>query len=214
IAAASWTVERTLPIDGDNMRQVAISADGKTGCVANMKNRGFATTSNNIDMGWVLGQRLTRVPMDGSEPFSTLSLDPRGKAAADVHGVAASADGRFLAVSSGGTHEVLIFRADESPLPWRVGASRDLMAGELLSGDGRFRRVAVGGRPTELAFDPDGATLYVANHLADAIQVVDATSATLVRTIPLGSPREISPARLGGILFPDASLPFNQLSSC
>ena len=26
----------------------------------------FATTRNNIDLGWVLGQRLTRVPLDGS----------------------------------------------------------------------------------------------------------------------------------------------------
>ena len=56
-----WTVERTIPIEGDNLRQVAISPDGKTGYVANMRNRGFATTANNIDLGWVLGQRLTRV---------------------------------------------------------------------------------------------------------------------------------------------------------
>ena len=55
-----------------------------------MRNRGFATTANNIDLGWVLGQRLTRVALDGSEPFATLSLDPRGKAAADAHGVAVS----------------------------------------------------------------------------------------------------------------------------
>ena len=58
------TSSSTIPIDGDNLRQVAISADGKSGYVANMKNRGFATTSNNIDLGWVLGQRLTRVALD------------------------------------------------------------------------------------------------------------------------------------------------------
>ena len=70
---------------------MAISADGKNGYVANMKNRGFATTANNIDLGWVLGQRLTRVDLDATEPsFATLSLDPRGKAAADAHGVAVS----------------------------------------------------------------------------------------------------------------------------
>ena len=57
---------QTIPIDGDNLRQVAISADGKTGYIANMRNRRFPTTRNNIDLGWVLGQRLTRVPLDGS----------------------------------------------------------------------------------------------------------------------------------------------------
>ena len=124
IATGPWQVERTLPIEGDNLRQVAIAADGRTGYVANMRNRGFATTPNNIDLGWVLGQRLTRVPLDGSEPFATLSLDPRGKAAADAHGVAVSRDGRYLAVSCGGTHEVLIFRTDLTPAPLALRAAR------------------------------------------------------------------------------------------
>ncbi len=119
IAVGPWTVERTLPIEGDNLRQVAIGPDGRTGYVANMKNRGFATTSNNIDLGWVLGQRLTRVMLDGSERYATLSLDPRGQAAADAHGVAIGGDGRYLAVGCGGTHEVMIFRTDLKRLPWR-----------------------------------------------------------------------------------------------
>ena len=60
VSTSSMGVFRTIPIDGENLRQVALSADGKKGYVANMRNRGFATTSNNIDLGWVLGQRLTR----------------------------------------------------------------------------------------------------------------------------------------------------------
>src|SRR5262249_30847112 len=154
---------RTVPIDGDNLRQVAISADGKTGYIANLKNRGFATTRNNIDLGWVLGQRLTRVDLGGDQPsFATLSLDPRGKAAADAHGVAVSRDHKRLAVSCGGTHEVMLFRTDRKRLPWRIDSSRDLLAPELLDDDGRYRRVLLGGRPTELAFAPDGTTLFVA----------------------------------------------------
>jgi YVTN family beta-propeller protein len=214
IATGPWRVERTLPIDGDNLRQVALSPDGRTGYVANMKNRGFATTRNNIDMGWVLGQRLSRVALDGSETFATLSLDPQGQAVADAHGVAAGGDGRYLAVGCGGTHEVLLLRADGKPLPWRSGGSRDLIAPDLLRGDGRFRRVALGGRPTELAFAADGTTLYVANYLADAVQVVDAEAGTLVRTIGLGGPAEPSLARRGEILFHDASRSFNQWYSC
>jgi cytochrome c peroxidase len=179
-----------------------------------MRNRGFATTANNIDLGWVLGQRLTRVALDGSEPFETLSLDPRGKAASDAHGVAIGRNGRYLAVSCGGTHEVMIFRTDLAPLPWRPGGSRDLIAPELLNDDGRFRRVPLGGRPTELAFDDDGKTLYVANYLDGAIQVVDAESAKLVRTIALGRPAELSLARRGEILFHEAERSFNQWYSC
>ncbi|MGO9599850.1 MAG: cytochrome c peroxidase [Isosphaeraceae bacterium] len=215
VSTQSMGVLRTIPIDGDNLRQVAISSDGKRGYVANMKNRRFATTANNIDLGWVLGQRLTRVDLDRSEPsFATLSLDPRGMAAADAHGVAISADGKFLAISLGGTHEVMIFRTDRKRLPWRSDGSRDLIAPELLGGDDRFRRVPLGGRPTELAFAPDGRTLFVANYLGDAVQVVDAESARLKAWIPLGGPRTLSLERRGEILFHDAQRSFDQWYSC
>ncbi len=111
IDTKKWSIERTVPIDGDNLRQVAVAADGKTGYVANMKNRKFATTRNNIDLGWVLGQRLTKVALDGSSPtFSTLSLDPRGQAAADAHGIAVNKDGK-LRGRGPGRHS----RADDLP---------------------------------------------------------------------------------------------------
>lgn len=216
IAVGPWSVERTILIDGDNLRQVAISPDGQFGYVANMKNVGFATTRNNIDLGWVLGQRLTRIPLnvDDSEMFATISLDPQGRAASDVHGTAVSPDGRYLAVSCGGTHEVMIFRTDLRPLPWRANGSRDLIHPELLKNDGRFRRVETGGRPTELAFAPDGKTLYVSNYLSDAVQVIDAESASLFPAIPLGGPQKLSLARKGEILFHDATRSHNQWYSC
>ncbi|SIN78121.1 40-residue YVTN family beta-propeller repeat-containing protein [Singulisphaera sp. GP187] len=214
ISLGSWTVERTFPIKGDNLRQVTFSGDGSTGYVANLRNKGFATTRNNIDLGWVLGQCLTRVRIDDSEPFATLTLDAQGRAAADVYGAAAGRDGQYLAVSCGGTHEVMIFRTDLAKLPWRSLSSRDMIDPSLLKNDGRFRRVAVGGRPTELAFAADGKTLYVANYLDDSIQVVDAVSAKLTHTIPLGGPKELSLVRRGEILFHAAERSFNQWYSC
>jgi YVTN family beta-propeller protein len=214
IAVAGWTVERTLPIEGDNLRQVAIDPDGRRGYVANMRNRGFATTRNNIDQGWVLGQRVAQVLLDGSDEYATLSIDTRGLAAGDAHGVAITRDGGCLAVSCGGTHEVMLFKTGPRPLPWRTGGSRDLIAVDLLKDDGRYRRVALGGRPTELAFSPDGKTLYVANYLADAVQVVAIDSATLVQTIALGGPPTPSLARRGEMIFHDATRSFNQWYSC
>ena len=214
IDVKGWTVSGTIPIDGENLRQVAFAADGKRAYLANMKNRGFATTRNNIDLGWVLGQRLTRVNLDGTNEFATLTLDPQGKAAGDAHGVAISRDGVFLAVSCGGTHEVMLFRTDRKRLPWRFGNSRDLMQVELVDDESRYRRVETGGRPTELAFAPDGKTLFVANYLGDSVQVINAESAAVVQTIPLGAPGELSMERRGEILFHDAKRSFNQWYSC
>ncbi|MFO0910094.1 MAG: beta-propeller fold lactonase family protein [Isosphaeraceae bacterium] len=214
IDTAAWKIVRTTNIEGDNLRQIALSSDGTFAYLANMKNRKFATTANNIDQGWVLGQRLTRVRLQGEDEYATISLDPQGRAAGDAHGVAVSGDGKHIAVSCGGTHEVMLFRTDRRRLPWRINGARDLMHVELLRGDGRFRRVATGGRPTEVAFAPDGKTLYVANYFANAIQVIDAEEAQVVRTINLGGASEPSLARRGEMLFHDATRSFNQWYSC
>ena len=213
IATEPWRVERTLAMEGDNLRQVAISADGKTGYVANMKNRGFATTQRNIDLGWVLGQRLTRVALDGSESVPDPHARParRGRLRCPRRGRRRRrpVPGRQLRRDSRGRDPPR--RRQAAPLA--LGRSRDLLPAEMLK-DGRFRRVALGGRPTELAFAADGKTLYVANYLMDAVQVVDAESAELVRTIALGGPKEPSLARRGEILFHAAERSFNQWYSC
>jgi YVTN family beta-propeller protein len=209
-----FAVERTLPHEGDNPRQLVVSPDGRHAYFAAMKNRGFSTTLNNIDLGWVLGQRIVRVTLDGSEPADAVSLDPMGEAAGDAHGLAIAGGGTLFAVSCGGTHEVMLLREEKSPLPWRVGVGRDVMAADLLKDKDRFRRVALGGRPTELAFAPDGRTLYAANYLENAIQVIDAGSGTLARTIPLGGPEAPSLARRGEALFHDAFRSANHWYSC
>ncbi len=208
-----WAVSRTIPIVAENLRQIAVGPDG-WGYVASMSNRGFATTKNNIDAGWVVGQRVTRVDLDDAEEYQTLSLDPHGQATGDVHGLAFRPDGTLLAVSAGGTHEVLLLRLDRKRLPWRTNGYRDLMAPDLVADAERFRRVELGGRPMELAFSPDGRRLYVANYLLDAVQVVDAESAEVVATIALGGPAEPSMARKGEILFHDATRSFNHWYSC
>ena len=211
---AKFAVERTLPMLADNLRQVAVSRDGRYAYVAAMNNRGFSTTRNNIDLGWVLGQRVERVLIDGSEPAESVSLDVRGDAAGDVHGFAFGDGGRTLAIACGGTHELILLRDDDRPLSWRVGVGRDTIESRLLKDKARFRRVKLGGRPTELAFGPDGRTLYVANYLANAVQVVDAESATLTRTIALGGPETPSLVRRGEALFHDANRSLNNWYSC
>jgi YVTN family beta-propeller protein len=212
LSASDLTVLHTIPIEGVNLRQVAIAPKGDYGYVANIRNRGFATTSNNIEIGWVLGQRLTRVKLDGSEDYETLSLDPQGQAFSDVHGVAIR--GPWIAISSAGTHEIILLRTDGDELPWRTNGSRDLIAPELSRDPSRFHRLKVGGRPTELAFSPDAKTLYAANYFGDSVQVIDPETATIQRTIPLGGPSEISLARQGEILFHDGDKSFHEWYSC
>ena len=216
IDLATFKKTRDLDISGDNLRQLAFAADGQYVYTVNMKNRGFATTKNNIDIGWVVGQRITRVPVSaGSDGvYETISLDPQGDAAADVYGVGISGDGRHLAVSSSGTHEIFLFRQDMETLPWRPNGSRDLMAAELIRDKKRLRRVNVGGRPMEMQFGPDGNTLFIANYFGNSVQMLDAEKGSLVATIDLGGPEKPSQLRQGEQLFFDAEWSFNKWYSC
>ena len=87
----------------------------------------------------------------------------------------------------------MIFRTDLQPAP---------LADRRLARPDRRRSCStatagsaaspLGGRPTELAFAPDGKTLYVANYLADAVQVVDAEIGEAGPDDPPGRPRRRS----------------------
>jgi cytochrome c peroxidase len=74
--------------------------------------------------------------------------------------------------------------------------------------------VDLGGRPLGLAFTPDGARIVVANYLLNSLQVVEAGTAAVSKSIPLGGPAEPSLVRRGEALFYDARLSFNQWYSC
>ncbi len=100
-----------------------MSPDGQYAYVAAMLNRGMATTLNNIDLGWVLGERIVRVPLDGSEPSEGLSLDPLGDAAGDAYGMAVGRGGSLLAVACGGTHEVMLFDQGAKNSPGKPGSA-------------------------------------------------------------------------------------------
>ena len=196
---------------GHNVRQFAFTPDGEWAYVPHISERGFATTKDNIDNGWVIGSRLSRIPLNGPGPREAISLDARGKAVGDVEGVAVSPDGSTVAVTAAGTHELLLFRG---PLPFvAYGGPGDHIEPQLLTEAGRLRRIPLGGRPLGLKITPDGKRAVVANHLSNSIQVVDLDSGG-VRSISLGGPREPSLARRGEAIFYDAQRSFNQWYSC
>lgn len=210
--AGSFEPLYRVAMRGHNLRRLALAPDGSVAYVCNIAERGLSTTKENIDRGWVVASRLSRVPLTEEGPREAISLDPRGRAVADVDGIAVSPDGTALAIAAGGTHELLILRL---PLPFvAFGGPGDHIDRDLLKDTRRFRRVALGGRPVAVAFSPDGRTLVVANSLANALQLVDFEKGALTKTIPLGGPAEPSLARRGEAIFYDAARSFNQWYSC
>lgn len=201
---------RTL---GRNLRHMAVSPDGKWAYVPAIAERGMGVTKSNIDRGWIVGNRLVRIPLTQAGLREAITLDISGKAVGDVDGVSFSPDGKTLALTAGGTHELLLFRLDGLPFA-SYGGPSDHMDFALQNDAARFRRVPLGGRPLGAQFSPDGKQILVANYLTNSVQSVDATTGQITRTIALGGPTMPSLARRGEAIFYDANRSFGSWYSC
>jgi DNA-binding beta-propeller fold protein YncE len=202
----------SVALRGHNARRLALAPGGDWAYVPSIAERGRPTSKDNIDRGWVVASRLSRVPLKEEGPREAISLDPRSRAVGDVDGVAVSPDGATIALAAGGTHELILLR---TPLPFvAYGGPGDHIDADLLKDTKRFRRVPLGDRPVAVAFHPDGDRVVVANHLANSLQVVSSAAGALVKTIALGGPAEPSLARRGEAIFYDATRSFHQWYSC
>lgn len=205
--------ERTID-DAFNLRGLSFTPDDRFLLCTHVVHRAFPVTRDNIEKGWVIDSRVTRLAVkpDGLPDSWQIALDLRGQAVGDPHGLAVGDEGRVLAIAAGGTHELLLL--DAAALPWTAGDPGDFLDPRLLKNQG-FRRVALGGRPLAVATSPRKPRhVVVANYLLDAVQVVDVRTGQLIKTIPLGSPATNSLARKGETIFYDARRSHNQWFSC
>ncbi len=187
---------------GLNIGHLQSSDDGKYVYFPWMVYADRPITPGNIREGWVLGNRVARVRLDGPARREALALDPRGRAVADPHGIALSPDEQWLVISAGGTHELVVFRL--SDLPLRGDGPGDHLKPEIARDNERFFRIPLGGRPLGLRFDRAGQRVFVANYLANAVQIVNLADRRVERTIVLGGPAGPSLARRGEAIFYDA----------
>jgi YVTN family beta-propeller protein len=201
--------------EGFNLRGLTFAPDGESLVFAHLINKAKNVSLRNIEEGWLMGSRLTRVPIKAKrllEP-ERVALDTRGAAVGDPYWIAFGDRGRYLALTASGTQELLLFQS--AALPWNGGGDPgDLIDSSLALNDGRMRRLPLGGRPMGVAVTPDGKTAAVANYLLDAVQVVDLAEGRVVRSIPLGGPTEPSAARRGEALFYDARRSHHRWLSC
>jgi len=199
--------------DGINAGHLQVSADGKNVYLGHMIYRHNPITVRNIQLGWVLASRISRVRMDGPTRREAISLDPRGEAIADPHGLALTADEQWLVVAAAGSQELLVYRLPTLPFV-AVGGPGDHIEPQLANDSNRFYRIPLRGRPMGLRISRDLKRVFVANYLLDAIQVVDLSSRRVVERWPLGSPDELSEVRQGEMIFYDGKRSLDQWYSC
>ena len=135
-------VTATIPLGGRNLRRIAMAPDGSAAYIAHIADRGSSTTLQNIERGLVIDNRIGRVTPAGQA--QAMGLDMKGFGAADPEGVAVSPDGTRLAVTLGGTRDILLLAL---PLPFAAEAG-EFIPDALLKDKTRYRRVnGLRGRP-------------------------------------------------------------------
>ena len=197
---------------GLNIGHLQSTRDGTYAYYPWMVYRNNPITKNNIQLGWVLASRIARSRLDRHERREAMSLDPRGQAIADPHGLRLTSDEAKLVVSASGSQELLVYLVEGLPLEAHGGP--DHVDPELLADSDRFYRIGLGGRPMGLRIAPDDHTVYVANYMQDTVQVVDLDSRRITGAISLGGPTRPDLQRQGEAIFYDGRRSLDQWYSC
>ena len=205
--------ERRLFDGAFNPGVPAITKDSQLLVMPHAVNREFSVTPQMIDIGWVIDNRLSKLPLPDGEPGAQkqLGLDIRGHAVGDAYAAQFTPDESRLVVTCGGTHELLVI--EFGSIPWPKGDPGDFLPAEMQKDKTKFRRIKLGGRPLGLDM-LDERTVVVANYLLNCVQVVDIDAGEITKTIPLGGAPDPSLARQGEAIFFDADRSMHSWFSC
>lgn len=201
---------------GINIGHLKLNQDGTSVYFPWMVYRTNPITVSNIRRGWVLASRVARVRIDRSEYREAISLDVPGEAVADPHGLAITPNEKRMAVTSSGTHELLVYRLNDLPFIG-TGGPGDLIDRRLMNDKDLFYRIELGGRPMGMVASQDNRHVYVANDTSDSLQIVDIESQSVSDNVELGT-RPTDPqqalAHRGREIFHDARRSLDQWYSC
>ncbi len=205
------------PLSGSiNLGLMRCSADGQYVYFPWMIYRSNPIDPGNIRRGWVLASRVARVRLDGPSIREAISLDVPGQAMSDPHGLTFTPDEKQLAVTSSGTHEVLLYRTNKLDF-MGAGGPGDLISPRLSGDADAFARIDVGGRPLGIEACSDNRTLWLCNHTLDCVQRIDLVSRKVTARISLGESPDDPAQQLvhrGMEVFHDATYSLDQWYSC
>jgi cytochrome c peroxidase len=205
------------PLSGSiNLGHMRCSSDGQYVYFPWMIYRSNPIDPGNIRRGWVLASRIARVRLDGPSIREAISLDVPRLAVADPHGLAVTPDQSIMAVTSAGTHELLVYRINDMPFIG-AGGPGDLIDEQLLRDRHAFSRIELGGRPLGIEPARDNRTVWIVNQTLDLLQQVDLESRQVTAAISLGQPATEPSQQVvhrGMEIFHDATRSLDQWYSC
>ncbi len=229
LATRRVTNRLALPNGSGMLREIKISADGRLAAVTHNLAR-FQMPTTQIDRGWMNTSALTLIDVAARTVINTVLLDNVDRGAANPWAIGWTPDGKTLAVTHAGTHDLSVIAvpallAKLRGLPTRPDPARpvDPYAASRVAADvpndlaflvGLRTRVRLDGNgPRSLAII--GSQLLVADYFSDTVERIDLQARPMKAvTVALGPPRVLSAVRRGEMLFNDATISFQGWLSC
>ncbi|MGD8328826.1 MAG: hypothetical protein PVJ49_05270 [Acidobacteriota bacterium] len=195
---------------------VALSSDASFALVPVIRVRNLLPITQ-VSRGAVMSSALAFVDLAPGGRTVQFPLDGVDAYLADPSGIVMTPDDRYAYVAHGGADTVTVVD---------VGAMREFIASnddrvldavaDDLGASSHYvvAQIATANNPRQMAISRDGRRVYVAEHLADSIAVIDTERREVVQRIDLGGPRELTAERRGARIFANASGTFQGEFSC
>lgn len=168
-----------------------------------------------VARGWVMSSGLAIRTPQGE--VVQVPLDEANRYFADPSGLVVDGGGHRAYVASGGGDAVTVVDLDRLG-DWLEHADAETRRTAIhdleLSGEYVVGRIPTGRNPRHLALSPDGARLFVAEFLEDAVSVFDTASLKLLGRVVLGNGGLEDPVRRGERMFTWAGKTFQGQFSC
>lgn len=214
-----------LPNGSASLHDIAISPDGKHAYVTHILAR-YQLPTTQLERGWMNTNAMTIIDVPGKKFVNTVLLDDVDLGAANPWGIACTADGKYICVTTAGTHELSVIdrkklhdKVDKAGRGEKVSdatSSADDVPNDLSFLVTIKRRLKLSGNgPRGLTMI--GTKAYVAEYFTDSIGVVDINPDVRpnnAKSFPLGPKTAVTTVRQGEIFFHDATQCFQKWHSC
>ncbi|MHC4631315.1 MAG: beta-propeller fold lactonase family protein [Planctomycetota bacterium] len=213
-----------LPNGSTSLRDITIAPDGKHAYITHILAR-YQLPTTQLERGWMNTNALTIIDVPNKKLLNTVLLDDVDLGAANPWGVTCTADGKYICVTTAGTHELSVI--DRTKLHDKLAR---VAAGQKVSEASSSPQDV----PNDLSFlvtlkrrlkltgnGPRGLTIigtkaYIAEYFTDSLGVVDINPDIRPRakSLGLGARKPITTVRKGEMFFHDATLCFQKWQSC